>query len=75
MNWDIVYPFLNTDEESELEELKNKRTYVAGFTDAEVENRPDLYDIFLNGRFFTLKKKIWSNLAKKDIFVNQSAKI
>jgi len=46
-DWNIVYPFLTLTGEKELEEIKNKRTYVAGFTNCEVENRPDLYDIYL----------------------------
>lgn len=48
LNWDIVYPFLHTANESEMSELKGKRSYVAGFTNAEIENKPELYDIFLN---------------------------
>ena len=48
-NWDIVFPFLQLKKE-ELNELKSKRTYVAGFTDPAVENRTETYDLFLNGK-------------------------
>ena len=47
-NWNIVYP--NVDlVESELEDLATRGTYVAGFTDATVEGRSELYDLFVNG--------------------------
>lgn len=49
-DWNIVYPFLSLTDDKELEELKSKRSFVAGFTNGEVENRPELYDIFLNGK-------------------------
>ena len=52
LNWDVVYPFLNVGNEKELDELKNKRTYVAGFTNAELENKTELYDLFLHGMYF-----------------------
>ena len=51
LNWDIVYPFLHTGNENEMNELKSKRSYVAGFTNAEIENKSELYDIFLHGKF------------------------
>ena len=44
-----MFPFLQLKEE-ELNELKSKRTYIAGFTDPAVENRTDIYDLFLNGK-------------------------
>ena len=47
-NWNVVYP--NVDlEQPEVADLCTHGTYVAGFTDASVEGRTELYDIFLNG--------------------------
>lgn len=47
-NWNVVYP--NVDlEQPELADLCTHGTYVAGFTDASVEGRTELYDVFLNG--------------------------
>lgn len=48
-NWDIVYPNVDLDE-TELEDLSTRGTYVAGFTDAAVEGRTELYDLFINGK-------------------------
>ena len=48
-DWNTVYPFLSLTEEKEMAELKSKRSYIAGFTNGEIENRAELYDIFLNG--------------------------
>lgn len=50
LDWSIVHPFVHL-EENELNELKSQRSYVAGFTNAEVENKSELYDIFLHGQF------------------------
>lgn len=36
-------------EDSELSDLGSHSSYVAGFTDAAVEARTDLYDLFVNG--------------------------
>ncbi|XP_071089986.1 DENN domain-containing protein 10-like [Haliotis cracherodii] len=47
-NWSIVYPYVSLTS-IELEGLKAVSHYVAGFTEAEVEGRPDLYDVFVNG--------------------------
>ena len=47
-NWNVVYP--NVDlEQVELEDLSTHGTYIAGFTDASVEGRTELYDMFING--------------------------
>lgn len=47
-NWNVVYP--NVDlEQVELEDLSAHGTYIAGFTDASVEGRTELYDMFING--------------------------
>jgi len=51
-NWAILRPFV-TPTDAELEELVSAGIYVAGFTDRVVENREDLYDLFIDG---------WSNL-------------
>lgn len=48
-NWSIVHPYVHLEEE-ELERLTTSITYVAGFTDASVESRTELYDLFVNGR-------------------------
>ncbi|CAH3124244.1 unnamed protein product [Porites lobata] len=46
-NWSILHPFVHL-EDDELEGLASNITYVAGFTDASVENRTELYDLFVN---------------------------
>ena len=48
-NWNIVHPYVHLEEE-ELERLTTSITYVAGFTDASVESRTELYDLFVNGK-------------------------
>ena len=50
-NWSIVHPYVHLEEE-ELERLTTSITYVAGFTDASVESRTELYDLFVNGKHF-----------------------
>lgn len=47
LNWNIVFPYVEISED-ELAQFKSQRTYVAGFTDASIENRTDLYDLFVN---------------------------
>lgn len=47
-NWSILYPYVHL-EDAELEDLKSSMTYIAGFTDASVETRVELYDLFVNG--------------------------
>lgn len=46
-DWSIIYPYmeLTSDEVSELLSLPN---YIAGFREAAVEGRSDLYDLFVN---------------------------
>ena len=48
-NWNIVFPWLELDD-TELADLSTHGTYVAGFTDPDIEGRTDLYDLFVNGR-------------------------
>ena len=48
-NWSIVHPYVHLEEE-ELGRLTTSITYVAGFTDASVESRTELYDLFVNGK-------------------------
>ncbi|XP_054708728.1 putative DENN domain-containing protein 10 B [Uloborus diversus] len=45
-NWNIIYPYMQLS--SEVSELLTLSTYVAGFRDAAVESRTDLYDVFVN---------------------------
>ncbi|XP_060599901.1 DENN domain-containing protein 10-like [Ruditapes philippinarum] len=47
-NWNIVHPYVELIEE-EIDQLKTNTHYVAGFTDATIESRSDLYDVFVNG--------------------------
>ncbi|KAL3864550.1 hypothetical protein ACJMK2_006222 [Sinanodonta woodiana] len=47
-NWDIVYPYMELNDTG-IDQLRSCNTYVAGFTDATVESRGDLYDLFVNG--------------------------
>ena len=47
-DWDIVRPWVHLAE-SELADLKSG-PFVAGFTDASVDGREDLYDVFVNGK-------------------------
>jgi len=47
-NWAILRPFV-TPTDVELEELASAGIYVAGFTDRVIENREDLYDLFIDG--------------------------
>jgi hypothetical protein len=60
-NWNIVYPNMSL-EENEIETLKS--SYIAGFIDPAIENREDLYDIFVNVPAGT----ITVNPASKDSF-------
>lgn len=46
-NWDIAFPVVEIDD-SEVDVLKETSSYVAGVTDASVEGRTDLYDVFVN---------------------------
>lgn len=62
-DWSIVYPFTSLDD-LEINELKTKQTYVAGFMDPTVEERTDLYDIFLNLQ----EGEIIVNPASKEFF-------
>lgn len=57
-NWSIVHPYVHL-EDDELERLTTSITYVAGFTDASVESRTELYDLFVNGRSWELNTKMF----------------
>ncbi|KAK3095695.1 hypothetical protein FSP39_017705 [Pinctada imbricata] len=46
-NWDIAFPYVELNQ-PEINSLKENSSYVAGFTDASVEGRNDLYDVFVN---------------------------
>ncbi|XP_013378729.1 protein FAM45A [Lingula anatina] len=45
-NWGVLHPYVDL-EEDELEDLRASTPYIAGFTDAAVEGRNELYDIFV----------------------------
>ena len=49
-NWNIIYPNLSLEEESEKDILRNQTCYVAGFTDPGVEAHAELYDLFVDGK-------------------------
>lgn len=46
-DWSIVRPYVAFDE-TELAELMTSGVYVAGFTDARIATREDVYDVLLN---------------------------
>ncbi|GFO07746.1 protein fam45a-like [Plakobranchus ocellatus] len=46
-NWNILHPYVQLTEE-EIENLQTYSHYVAGFTEAAIEGRDELYDIFVN---------------------------
>ena len=52
-NWSVIYPQLSLDHKGEMEELAKHGTYVAGFLDASVQGRTDLYDLFVNGELLS----------------------
>lgn len=48
-NWDqILYPCIELSSQQEVDELKSLNHYVAGFLESQVENRTDLYDVYVN---------------------------
>ncbi|GFT32290.1 DENN domain-containing protein 10 [Nephila pilipes] len=46
-DWNIIYPYMQLTN-IEISELLSLQTYVAGFRDAAVEGRTELYDVFVN---------------------------
>ncbi|XP_072033845.1 DENN domain-containing protein 10-like [Amphiura filiformis] len=46
-NWSLLYPYVHLSDD-ELQDLKATSSYVAGFTDAVVEGKTHLYDVFIN---------------------------
>ncbi|XP_033918298.1 DENN domain-containing protein 10 [Melopsittacus undulatus] len=46
-DWSILHSYVHLNEE-EVEALKACTGYIAGFTDSEVNSRPDLYDVYVN---------------------------
>ncbi|XP_059173996.1 DENN domain-containing protein 10-like [Physella acuta] len=46
-NWNILHPNVQLTD-AEIENLTSNSHYVAGFTEAAVEGRTDLYDVFVN---------------------------
>ena len=60
-NWNVVYPHVTLDRETEMAELNKLGTYVAGFLDPAVQARTDLYDLFVSGKWQeTSKLKLFS---------------
>nr|XP_020642124.1 protein FAM45A isoform X3 [Pogona vitticeps] len=59
-DWSILHSYVHLND-GELEALKMCPGYIAGFTNSEVSNRPDLYDVYVN-------------LAESEITVSQQAK-
>ncbi|CAE1230641.1 Protein FAM45A,Putative protein FAM45B [Acanthosepion pharaonis] len=47
-DWSIVIPFITLDNQEVNLDLKGRSSYVAGFTDASIQNRTDLYDLMIN---------------------------
>ncbi|KAG8198303.1 hypothetical protein JTE90_021557 [Oedothorax gibbosus] len=46
-DWNIIYPYMQLTN-PEVSELSALPTYIAGFQDAAVEGRVELYDVFVN---------------------------
>ncbi|KJE92414.1 hypothetical protein CAOG_03391 [Capsaspora owczarzaki ATCC 30864] len=46
-NWDSLRPYVSVND-SELADLAASGNFVAGFTDENIENHSDLYDVFVN---------------------------
>jgi len=46
-NWNILYPYVDLNVQ-EITDLKGALSYAAGFLDASVETRNELYDVFVN---------------------------
>jgi len=46
-DWNIIYPYMELTP-SDVSELMSLSTYIAGFRDAAVEGRTELYDLFVN---------------------------
>lgn len=46
-NWNILYPYVDLNPQ-EINDLKSSNSYAAGFLDASVETRSDIYDVFVN---------------------------
>ncbi|XP_071792834.1 DENN domain-containing protein 10-like [Asterias amurensis] len=47
-NWSLLYPYVDLESEDEIQELKGASSYIAGFTDPAIENRTNLFDVFIN---------------------------
>lgn len=48
-DWGITFPFVDAAAPEELADLQNAGgAYIAGFTDASIQIREDLYDILLD---------------------------
>ena len=59
-----MYPNVDMNE-LELSDLATHSTYIAGFTDAAVEGRSELYDLFINGKHNFQPLKTFSDNDRK----------
>ena len=48
LNWSIVRPLVDLEDEGEVAQLSNQLVYIAGFLDRAIVTREDLYDIFVD---------------------------
>ena len=48
MDWGVLRPLVRLEEEAELGDLRSAGVYVAGFTDAAVKSRENLYDLLVD---------------------------
>ncbi|KAJ6230203.1 hypothetical protein M0813_06841 [Anaeramoeba flamelloides] len=46
-NWNILQPYVQF-EENQIDYLKSQNGYIAGFTDPQIKNQENLYDLFID---------------------------
>ncbi|KAK2148735.1 hypothetical protein LSH36_486g06053 [Paralvinella palmiformis] len=63
-DWAMIYPYVLFGS-PEMSEMKSHSHFVAGFRDASVENRPDLYDLFVN---LSTNEIVVATHAKDEVF-------
>ncbi|XP_014780385.1 DENN domain-containing protein 10 [Octopus bimaculoides] len=47
-DWGNLFPYITLDNTDIETDLKSRTSYIAGFTDALIQNRSDLYDLLVN---------------------------